>query len=171
MIYFGIALFCTGVFIVQFILSFIIGELDFDSDVDLDADGVADFNISDLLSFKGLINFGIGFSWSMYFSQEMNQFLAACIAIVVGLVFVIILYLVYILAYKLKNEIKPEKGEDLLGRSVEIYLPLERNQYSVHIIINGRLSTIIVSSESSKKYITGDKAEIIKFENGIYYIL
>ena len=54
MLYFGIAIFCTGIFIIQFILSFILGELDLDSDIDLDADGDIDFSLSDVLSFKGL---------------------------------------------------------------------------------------------------------------------
>ena len=33
-VYFGLALFSTGIFIVQFILSFFIGELDLDTDID-----------------------------------------------------------------------------------------------------------------------------------------
>ena len=70
MIYFGIALFCTGIFIVQFILSFILGEIDLDSDIDLDADGDVDFSLSDILSFKGLIHFGIGFGW--YVDQQQK---------------------------------------------------------------------------------------------------
>ena len=67
-VYFGLALFSTGIFIVQFILSFFIGELDLDTDIDLDGDGVDDFSIGDLISFKGLIHFLIGFSWTMWFS-------------------------------------------------------------------------------------------------------
>lgn len=171
MIYFGIALFCTSIFIVQFILSFILGEIDLDSDIDLDADGDVDFSLSDILSFKGLIHFGIGFGWTMWFSKDENQFLAAIIAVCVGIIFMFVLYGVYFLAYKLEHKIVPEKGEDLVGKEVEIYLPLERNKYTVNIEINGKQSQIIVSSISEKNYITGDKTTIEKFENGIYFIL
>lgn len=52
-----------GIFIVQFILSSF-GFLE--TDLDVDFDGNVDFNVSDLLSFKGLIHFAMGFSgWLM----------------------------------------------------------------------------------------------------------
>ena len=60
-VYFGLALFSTGIFIVQFILSFFIGELDLDTDIDLDGDGVDDFSIGDLVSIEGINHFLIGY--------------------------------------------------------------------------------------------------------------
>lgn len=46
-----------GIFILQFIISWVAGELD----VDVDFDGDADFDIGDVVSFKGLIHFLMGF--------------------------------------------------------------------------------------------------------------
>lgn len=172
MIYFGIALFCTGVFIVQFILSIFFGDLDFDADFDVDFDGEPDFSLSDILSFKSLIHFGLGFGWSMWFSQDKNQFLAACISIVVGIVFVIVLFGLYKLANKLEHKVIPEKGKDLVGRNAEIYLKLEgKDIYTAYTIINSSRRQIKVQSESGTKYRPGDEIKIIKFEDGIYYIL
>ena len=94
------------------------GELDLDSDIDLDADGDIDFSLSDVLSFKGLCHFGIGFGWTMWFSKGENQFISACIAVLVGIIFMFVLYGVYILAYKLEHKVTPEEGEDLVGRKV-----------------------------------------------------
>ena len=169
-VYFGLALFSTGIFIVQFILSFFIGELDLDTDIDLDGDGVDDFSIGDLVSFKGLIHFLIGFSWTMWFSRDSNQWIAACCATGVGLIFVFILSLTYKLAIKLKNEIEPEKGNDLVGRSAEIYLKGEENRYTVYTTINGAKRELEVTSRNGTSYSPGTIVTIESYKNNIYYI-
>ena len=169
MIYFYIALFCTGVFLVQFVLSFFLGDLDIDSDIDIDGDGSSYFSMSDLLSFKGLIHFGIGFSWTMWFNQGMdNKLLAAGISIFVGLVFVVVLYLVYALAMELECISKTESGTDLVGRNVTIYLNLGNGIYSGYVIKDNAKQLIKVHSD--KEFNTGDETVIKKFESGIYYI-
>ena len=56
-----------GIFIVQFILSSF-GFLE--TDLDVDFDGNVDFSVSDLLSFKGLVHFAMGFSgWLMVIGE------------------------------------------------------------------------------------------------------
>lgn len=171
MIYFGIALFCTLMFIVQFILSFFLGDLDLDSEIDVDGDGVSDFNWSDILSFKGLIHFGIGFGWTMWFNQDMsNKFLAAIIAIGVGLIFVFALWSVYLLARKLENPNVQEKGEDLVGREVKIYLVLNEKRYKAYIMRNQRRQLIEVESRNNRTYETGDSTVVKEYKNGIYLI-
>jgi hypothetical protein len=171
MIYFGIALFCTLIFIVQFILSFFLGDLDLDSEIDIDGDGVSDFNWSDVLSFKGLIHFGIGFGWTMWFNQDMsNKFLAAIIAVGVGLIFVFTLWSVYLLARKLENPNTQEKGEDLVGREVKIYLVLDEKRYKAYIMRNQRKQLIEVESRNNRTYETGDSTVVKEYKNGIYLI-
>lgn len=169
-VYFGLALFSTGIFIVQFILSFFIGELDLDTDIDLDGDGVDDFSIGDLISFKGLIHFLIGFSWTMWFSRDSNQWIAALIAVAVGLIFVIILASVYRLALKLEHRVIPETGRMLVGRDVEVYVHLRDNQYTAFVVINGSKTEIKVFSESNKEYSPGECTTITKFKNNNYLI-
>ena len=172
MSYFGIAIFCTGIFIIQFILSFILGELDLDSDIDLDSDGDIDFSLSDVLSFKGLCHFGIGFGWTMWFSKGENQFISACIAVLVGIIFMFVLYGIYVLAYKLEHKVTPEEGEDLVGRKVTIYLKLkEGNLYTASVTKNSSYQEITVESIGGKDYKPGEQTNIVKYENGIYYIL
>jgi hypothetical protein len=169
--YFGIALFCTLIFIVQFILSFFLGELDIDSEIDVDGDGVSDFNWSDILSFKGLIHFGIGFGWTMWFNQDMsNKLLAAIIAIGVGLIFVGVLWSVYWFARKLENPNTQEKGEELVGREVKIYLVLDEKRYKAYILRNRCRQLIEVESRNNRTYKTGDSTVVKEYKNGVYLI-
>lgn len=169
MTYFYIALFCTIVFLVQFILSFFIGDLDLDTDFDIDSDGNSDFSLSDILSFKGLLHFGLGFSWTMWFNHDLeNKYLAALISVCVGLLFVFVLWAVYYFAMKLECEMKSERGNDLIGRDVTIYLYLGRGKYSAYVVKDGSKQLIHVYSDS--RLAPGDVAIIKKFENGIYFI-
>ena len=178
MIYFGIALFCTGLFLAQFILSMVIGELGADTDVDLDSDGIGDFNLTDLLSFKGLLHFGIGFSWTMWFTRDMpSKATSVAISVLIGVVFMIVLFLTYWLAGKLKNDTRQESGSDLIGRTAEIYLSEGTRdsgltQYRVWVIINGskRLLTVVSESDEPSKLPPGTIVTIRDFHDGRYFI-
>ena len=59
-----------GIFILQFIISWVAGELD----VDVDFDGDADFDIGDVVSFKGLIHFLMGFGGWTSIKQLLEMF-------------------------------------------------------------------------------------------------
>lgn len=52
-VYYLLAAISYGIFLVQFILSWFGG----DTDLDVDLDGELDMNVSDIVSFKGLIHF------------------------------------------------------------------------------------------------------------------
>lgn len=169
--YFGLALFCTGLFVAQFLISLVFSDMD--TDVDLDGDGSTDLDLSGIISFKGLLHFGIGFSWSMWFARGTeNQLLAAIVSVGIGILTAIILALTYWAALKLKKEIIPEKGDDLVGRKIEIYYKLTgtRREWRVMIEINGGIRNISVMSESGKNYTPGEISVITKYQRGKYWI-
>lgn len=56
--YYLLAAISYGIFIVQFILSWFGG----DTDLDVDLDGELDMDVSDIVSFKGLVHFVMGAS-------------------------------------------------------------------------------------------------------------
>ena len=61
-----------------------------------------------------------------------------------------------------------EKGEKLVGKSVEIYLKTGKNTYDAFITKNEARVLISVKSMSDSDYAAG---EIFRsFENGIYFI-
>ena len=168
MFYFGIALFCTGIFLIQFILSLFFTEID--TDIDIDCDGVPDLTWTDFISFKGIIHFGIGFGWTMWFNQDSdNKLLATIIAIFVGLVFVVVLWLAYALTRRLESTVKEESGPDLVGREVEIYVKLS-NRYSAYVTKEGSKKLITVVSDGNKLYHPGDRLRITKFKYNKYFI-
>jgi hypothetical protein len=169
--YYLLAAISYGIFIVQFILSWFGG----DTDLDVDLDGELDMDVSDIVSFKGLVHFVMGASgWlcikhSVSHSIEWYDYL---IALICGILFVVILYYLYKLCLKLQHQVIPEKGEALVGRSGTITIPNDISGGSSVILveINGMLQELSAyAEEEHKTYKNGDKVRISKFENGKYY--
>lgn len=159
-IFLTVAIVATAIFLVQFIVPIFFGDID--TDVDMDTD------LGSVISFKGLTHFCIGMGWYMYISQG-TDISSYVVGILVGLVFVLVLWFLYKKAWQLQNENRPEKPEALLGRECTIYTQ-NGDRYVVQIAVNGALREMDVRSLEGRKYRTGDRAVIVRFESGIMYI-
>lgn len=78
------ALIASFAFVIQFLLS-ILG-----SDLDTDIDNASDLtmSLSDIISFKGITHFILGYSWTTYFSGSH------LVGVVIGSFFFIVLFYV-----------------------------------------------------------------------------
>lgn len=106
------ALIASFAFVIQFLLS-ILGS-DLDTDIDINSASDLSMSLSDIISFKGITHFILGYSWTTYFSGSH------LVGVVIGSFFFIVLFYVYKLLLKLKQEMVYECPEDLNGREVEI---------------------------------------------------
>lgn len=154
-----IALVTTGIFVIQFILSIFLGDVDADVDADL----------SSMVSFKGLTHFGIGFGWYMYLigNTDIQSYV---IALLTGLLFVIAVWFLYKKAYQLQQVNRSEGTEQLVGRECTIYFTQGDGRYTVQARKDGAMREVDVVSEARKKYQTGDKAIITNYKDGTLYI-
>ena len=101
-VYYLLAAISYGIFLVQFILSWFGG----DTDLDVDLDGELDMNVSDIVSFKGLIHFIMGASGWLCVKQSIShsvEWYDYLIALVCGILFVVILYYLYKLCSSIKS--------------------------------------------------------------------
>lgn len=166
-IYYLVAAIAYGIFIVQFILSWFGG----DTDMDVDLDGELDMDVSDVVSFKGLIHFLMGSSGWLCLKESVSgsiQWYDYLIALFLGIVFVVILYYLYKLCLKLQHQVVPETGQALVGKVGIIYLVSDC--YYLTIEINGRTDTICARPvDSGLTYLKGEGVLVTKFENGKYY--
>lgn len=160
----GIAIFCTGWFIIQFLLSVIFG---LDSDTDISGD----FEASDLLSFKGLIHFGIGYSWWMVIHSQNTSWSTHALAFLLGSLVMIVLWLTYWGISKLKKEIIPERGEALVGKSGVVYSKdLITGEYTVTLEINGAMREIQSVESLGENPKPGQTVIIKEYKKGKYFI-
>ena len=120
-IYYTAAAVIYGIFIIRFILSWVGGDFDVDMDVDTDLD------LGDVVSFKGITHFLMGFfGWLSVksFTTHNVMWYDYLIAFVLGVIFVIILYYVYKFLMKLENKPQVLSGKDFIGSTAKVYLVL-----------------------------------------------
>ena len=159
--YYVLGIISYGIFIVQFILS----NLGFgDTDIDIDLDGDIDFDVSDLLSFKGLIHFLMGFSGWLMLSGTVNVS-TVVIAIILGIGFMVGLYFIYKVCMKFNSEPTIKTGIELIGETATVYLPYLENMY-ICTLKDSR--EIVCSSELPLKI--GSSVRINSYISGIYYV-
>lgn len=168
-----ISLFLVVVMLVLSLIGFIDTDIDGIDGGDLSG---GDFDISSIISPKGFLHFLLGSSWYLVLIQPIRpnrEWLAYdwVIAVVVGVALALMMAGIYFLMSKLACEKKKETGEELVGRSVTIYLHTNKNSYDANVLYSGMTTTISVTSLSRDDYKVGEKVVIVKYEKGIYYIV
>ena len=164
-IYYAVALTVYSIFIIRFILSWIGADFDVDADVD----------ISDVVSFKGLTHFLMGFSgWlsvKSYITHNVMWY-DYLIALILGIIFVILLYFVYKLLISLETKPQILFGKQLIGKTGKIYVILEpEDSIKKYIITVGNgLGTQEYPAKSNNSYKLGDEVVISDYVNAYYII-
>lgn len=166
-IYYTITAIIYSIFIIRFILSWVGGDFDVETDVD----------VSDVVSFKGLTHFLMGFSgWlSMKsFTTHNVVWYDYLIAFVLGVIFVIILYYVYKFLMKLENKPQVLSGKDLIGSTAKVYLVLSiidaDTLFKYIITVDNGIGTVEIPAKSRESYKTGDSVVIKDYVNAYYII-
>ena len=166
-IYYTIAAIIYSIFIIRFILSWVGGDFDVETDVD----------VSDVVSFKGLTHFLMGFSgWLSVksFTTHNVMWYDYLIAFVLGVIFVIILYYVYKFLMKLENKPQVLSGKDLIGSTAKVYLVLSTidadTLFKYIITVDNGIGTIEIPAKSRESYKTGDSVVIKDYVNAYYII-
>ncbi len=161
-----IALVASGLFLVQFVMSIVVGDID----VDMDVDAGGGMDLGDMFSLKGLTHFGIGFGWSMVLAGEMT-WVSLSVSIVIGIIFVWTLWKVYKFVSSLQKTDYSEKAEALIGREATIYTHHGDGRYTISAEFNGAKREFTVKSQSGNTaYSPGEHVMIQKYEDGKYYI-
>lgn len=164
-IYYAVALTVYSIFIIRFILSWIGADFDIDADVD----------IGDVVSFKGLTHFLMGFSgWlsvKSYITHNVMWY-DYLIALILGVIFVILLYFVYKLLISLETKPQILFGKQLIGKTGKIYIILEpEDSIKKYIITVGNgLGTQEYPAKSNNSYKLGDEVVISDYVNAYYII-
>lgn len=164
-IYYAVALTVYSIFIIRFILSWVGADFDIDTDID----------ISDVVSFKGLTHFLMGFSgWlsvKSYITHNVMWY-DYLIALILGIIFVILLYFIYKLLISLETKPQVLFGKQLIGKTGKIYIILEpEDSIKKYIITVGNgLGTQEYPAKSNNSYKLGDEVVISDYVNAYYII-
>jgi uncharacterized membrane protein len=145
----------SGLFLLTSIGSLFFGDMDMDTDLDVDSG----FLLSDVISFKGLVHFTIGFSLALTIMNEFSL-LSTAIGVATGIVFVLVLYYLYKLVYeKLQQNIK--YTTEINDMEAEVYYwDDKRKTGEVFITLEGRPVTVTLECLEEIHFEKGQKIKV-----------
>jgi hypothetical protein len=128
-------------------------------DMDTDLDVGSGLLLSDVISFKGLIHFIIGFSFTLTLMNEVTL-LSVSIGVATGIIFVLVLYYLYKLIYtKLQQSVKYTHVID--NMEAEVYYWDKKNRIGeVFLTLEGRPVTVTLVCEEDMHFEKGQKLRV-----------
>lgn len=147
----------ASLFVITTIGSLIFGNMDIDANADLDVG--SGFLLSDVISFKGLIHFAIGFSLCLTLMHEFTV-KSSIIGAITGIVFVLVLcYLYNYLFRKLQHNLK--YTHEINNMEAEVYFWDDKSKIGeVFITLEGRPVTVSLESSESLNLEKGQKIRV-----------
>jgi hypothetical protein len=152
-------------FLLTTIGSLFFGNIDVDLDTDVDVD--SGFIMSDIISFKGLIHFAIGFSLVLTTMQEVS-FISISAGTVTGIVFVLVLYYLYKFAFeKLQQSMK--YTNDIKEMDAEVYFWDDKLKIGeVFVTLEGRPVTVTLECPEEIHFDKGQKIKVSGTRHAVY---
>jgi len=162
------------IFVIQSIMTFI--GLDATEGLEADFDGNLDGADTpfQLFSFRNLINFLLGFSWTgiSFYTSISSQLVLISIAIVVGLLFVYVFFVIIRLLLKLAED-NTFKIANTINKTADVYLTIPGNKSGkgkVLVSVNGSVHELDAMTENDQIN-SNSTVKIIRIENNSILIV
>lgn len=164
-----IAIASSLIFIVETVLTFIGADVDFDADADFDVpDGAFEGDPSmNLYTFRNLVNFLLGMSWTAILLKEQvaSKVLLMVIAFVAGAILVAAVMMMFKWLSKMQQSGNIDLMKDAEGCKGKVYLtiPAERGGTGkVQITINGAVREYDAVTDSEQDLKTGKAIKVVE---------
>ena len=164
-----IAIASSLIFIVETVLTFIGADVDFDADADFDVpDGAFEGDPSmNLYTFRNLVNFLLGMSWTAILLKEQvaSKVLLMVIAFVAGAILVAAVMMMFKWLSKMQQSGNIDLMKDAEGCNGKVYLtiPAERGgTVKVQITINGAVREYDAMTDSEQDLKTGKAIKVVE---------
>lgn len=164
-----IAIASSLIFIVETVLTFIGADVDFDADADFDVpDGAFEGDPSmNLYTFRNLVNFLLGMSWTAILLKEQvaSKVLLMIIAFVAGAILVAAVMMMFKWLSKMQQSGNIDLMKDAEGCNGKVYLtiPAERGGTGkVQITINGAVREYDAVTDSEQDLKTGKAIKVVE---------
>ena len=164
-----IAIASSLIFIVETVLTFIGADVDFDADADFDVpDGAFEGDPSmNLYTFRNLVNFLLGMSWTAILLKEQvaSKVLLMVIAFVAGAILVAAVMMMFKWLSKMQQSGNIDLMKDAEGCNGKVYLtiPAERGGTGkVQITINSAVREYDAMTDSEQDLKTGKAIKVVE---------
>jgi hypothetical protein len=150
-----VLLLSAAFFLLSTVGSLLFGGMDLDLDADVDAGTL----VSDLVSFKGLIHFAIGFSLVLTLMHETTP-IAVAGGVATGVVFVVVLYYLYKWVYERAQQ-SLKYTHDIWEMDAEVYFwNKEKRIGEVFVTLEGRPVTVTIHCPEGVDLEKGQKIKV-----------
>lgn len=171
-VFWGLALLSSVIFIIQAIGTFI----GLDADTDIDTPDTADMSDSfdasgfHLVSFKSIISFILGFSWTgvLFWDDFENSIWLVLLATAIGLVFMAIIAWALYMVMKLDKD-NTFRVSEVVGLTADVYLriPAQKAESGkITVSLHGSMHELDAMTTSSEPIPTGAKVKITAVAEG-----
>ncbi len=167
----GVTLAASLIFIIQSIMTFLGADVDSDFDVDVDTsmDGADLSNIeggSNLYTFRNLVNFVLGFGWSVILLQESIPstplLIVVGVAIGIALVAVVMYLFKWLAGMQQSGNINLQRSATGCEGKVYLTIPASRTgSGKVQITINGAVREYDAITENEEPLKTGSSIRVV----------
>ncbi|MDD3773035.1 MAG: NfeD family protein [Weeksellaceae bacterium] len=163
-----VALISSLIFLIQTIFTLIGG---FDTDgISADFDGNLDHvDVPfQFFSFRNLINFMLGFSWTgiAFYSDISNHFFLVLLAVIVGVVFIFLFFVLIKQITKLAED-NTFQHKNLLHKTGTVYLTIPGNMSGVgkiQVSVNGTSHELAAMTEETERLPSGTPIQVEKIK-------
>lgn len=147
----------AALFLISTLGSLLFGGIDLDVDFDVDMD--AGNLLSDVLSFKGLLHFCIGFSLVLTLMKEVSL-ASVSYGVITGVVFVIVLYYLYKFLYE-KTQQSMKYATEIKDEEAEVYFWNKGQRIGeVFVTLEGRSVTVTIHCPEGVELERGQKLKV-----------
>jgi hypothetical protein len=166
--YWYVAIPSSLIFTIQTIMTFIGADASDGIEADFDGDLDGSDAPFQLFSFRNLINFLLGFSWTgvAFYSTIGNQFILLSLSLSVGLLFLYVFFLIIRQVQKLAEN-NSFQIKNTIDKTAEVYLTIPEKlsgSGKVLVSVNGSVHELAAMTEGDKLP-SGTMVKIIKVES------
>ena len=150
-VYWYIAIPVSLIFIVQTIMTFVGMDADMDTDFEVNGHDAEGFQ---LFSFRNLINFLIGLSWTgiAFYGTITNHLILMAISVVIGMAFVLLFFFIIQQIQRLAED-NTFNIKNTLSKTGQVYLSIparKEGKGKVQISVNGAVHELSAVTEQDK---------------------
>lgn len=167
--YWYIAIPVSIIFLIQMIMTFVGADASDGLDADFDGDFDGHDTPFQLFSFRNLINFLLGFSWTgiSFYAVISNPVVLIIVSILVGAAFVYGFFLIIRQIQKLAED-NSFRIENTLNKNAEVYLTIpaaKSGTGKVLISVNGSMHELQAMTENEQRIESGKMVRVTRLEN------
>lgn len=163
----------TLIFLIQMVLTFVGSDATDGTSADFDGDFDGSDTPFQLFSFRNLMNFLLGFSWTgiSFYHIITNQILLIILSIAVGVLFVYLFFLIIRTLMRLSED-NTFKIIETIGKTAEVYVPIPPHKEGIGKIMLSVRGTVheLEAMTNGERIPSNTMVKIVSVQDAVLFV-